>query len=144
MDHIFAIIAQELDCDARSVENVASLLDAGNTIPFIARYRKEAHGGMDDTRLRRLQTRLDYLRSLQARRIELRALISAQTELTDELSAAIEQAETLSALEDIYRPYRPKRRTRATMAKEKGLEPLADEIFAQNPGAPRPEVLAER
>ena len=144
MDHIFAIIAQELDCDARSVENVASLLDAGNTIPFIARYRKEAHGGMDDTRLRRLQTRLDYLRSLQARRIELRALISAQTELTDELSAAIERAETLSALEDIYRPYRPKRRTRATMAKEKGLEPLADEIFAQRPGAPRPEVLAER
>ena len=144
MDHIFAIIAQELDCDARSVENVASLLDAGNTIPFIARYRKEAHGGMDDTRLRRLQTRLDYLRSLQARRIELRALISAQTELTDELSAAIEHAETLSALEDIYRPYRPKRRTRATMAKEKGLEPLADEIFAQRPGAPRPEVLAER
>ena len=144
MDHIFAIIAQELDCDARSVENVASLLDAGNTIPFIARYRKEAHGGMDDTRLRRLQTRLDYLRSLQARRIELRALISAQTELTDELSAAIEHAETLSALEDIYRPYRPKRRTRATMAKEKGLEPLADEIFAQNPGAPRPEALAER
>ena len=99
---------------------------------------------MDDTRLRRLQTRLDYLRSLQARRIELRALISAQTELTDELSAAIEHAETLSALEDIYRPYRPKRRTRATMAKEKGLEPLADEIFAQRPGAPRPEVLAER
>ena len=144
MDHIFAIIAQELDCDARSVENVASLLGAGNTIPFIARYRKEAHGGMDDTRLRRLQTRLDYLRSLQARRIELRALISAQTELTDELSAAIEHAETLSALEDIYRPYRPKRRTRATMAKEKGLEPLADEIFAQRPGAPRPEVLAER
>ena len=144
MDHIFAIIAQELDCDARSVENVASLLGAGNTIPFIARYRKEAHGGMDDTCLRRLQTRLDYLRSLQARRIELRALISAQTELTDELSAAIEHAETLSALEDIYRPYRPKRRTRATMAKEKGLEPLADEIFAQRPGAPRPEVLAER
>ena len=91
-----------------------------------------------------MQTRLDYLRSLQARRIELRALISAQTELTDELSAAIEHAETLSALEDIYRPYRPKRRTRATMAKEKGLEPLADEIFAQRPGAPRPEVLAER
>ena len=144
MDHIFAIIAQELDCDARSVENVASLLDAGNTIPFIARYRKEAHGGMDDTRLRRLQTRLEYLRSLQTRRDEIRALISAQTELTDELSAAIEQAETLSALEDIYRPYRPKRRTRATMAKEKGLEPLADEIFAQRPGAPRPEVLAER
>ena len=144
MDHIFAIIAQELDCDARSVENVASLLDAGNTIPFIARYRKEAHGGMDDTRLRRLQTRLEYLRSLQTRRDEIRALISAQTELTDELSAAIEHAETLSALEDIYRPYRPKRRTRATMAKEKGLEPLADEIFAQNPGAPCPEALAER
>ena len=144
MQSIFTILAQELGCEPGAVENVASLLDAGNTIPFIARYRKEAHGGMDDTRLRRLQTRLDYLRSLQARRIELRALISAQTELTDELSAAIEQAETLSALEDIYRPYRPKRRTRATMAKEKGLEPLADEIFAQRPGAPRPEALAER
>ena len=144
MDHIFTIIAQELDCDASFVENVASLLDAGNTIPFIARYRKEAHGGMDDTRLRRLQTRLDHLRSLQARRDEIRALISAQTELTDELSAAIDRAETLSALEDIYRPYRPKRRTRATMAKEKGLEPLADEIFAQDPGAPRPEQMAER
>ena len=141
---ILQILTDELGIKRRQVEKAVELYDDGNTIPFIARYRKEAHGGMDDTRLRRLQTRLDYLRSLQARRIELRALISAQTELTDELSAAIEHAETLSALEDIYRPYRPKRRTRATMAKEKGLEPLADEIFAQRPGAPRPEVLAER
>ena len=144
MEKLFTVIADELGCDAKFVENVAALLDAGNTIPFIARYRKEAHGGMDDTRLRRLESRLEYLRGLQTRREEIRALIAAQTELTDELSRAIDRAETLSALEDLYRPYRPKRRTRATMAKEKGLEPLADEILAQTPGAPRPEQLAER
>ena len=144
MEQIFTILADELGCDAKFVENVAALLDAGNTIPFIARYRKEAHGGMDDTRLRKLESRLEYLRGLQTRREEIRALIAAQTELTDELSRAIDRAETLSALEDLYRPYRPKRRTRATMAKEKGLEPLADEILAQKPGAPRPEQLAER
>ena len=143
MEKLFTVIADELGCDAKFVENVAALLDAGNTIPFIARYRKEAHGGMDDTRLRRLESRLEYLRGLQTRREEIRALIAAQTELTDELSRAIDRAETLSALEDLYRPYRPKRRTRATMAKEKGLAPLADEIFAQTPGAPRPEQLAE-
>ena len=144
MEKLFTVIADKLGCDAKFVENVAALLDAGNTIPFIARYRKEAHGGMDDTRLRKLETRLEYLRGLQTRREEIRTLIAAQTELTDALSRAIDRAETLSALEDLYRPYRPKRRTRATMAKEKGLEPLADEILAQTPGAPRPEQLAER
>ncbi len=143
MQLIEQIIAQELSCKEESVRNVVALLDAGNTIPFIARYRKEAHGGMDDTRLRALEARLTYLRNLQARRAEVRTLIDAQGQLTPELTEAIENAATLAELEDLYRPYRPKRRTRATMAKEKGLAPLADTLLAQTPGTPLPEQLAE-
>ena len=123
--------------------NVVSLLDEGNTIPFIARYRKEAHGAMDDTTLRTLETRLGYLRNLQTRREEVKASIDAQGKLTDELSAAIDRALTLAEVEDLYRPYKQKRRTRATVAKEKGLEPLAQAIFEQQMQMDPPEVLAK-
>ena len=117
MQTITQILAAELGCAEKYVQNVVALLDEGNTIPFIARYRKEAHGGMDDTALRTLETRLQYLRSLEARRAEVRELIAAQEKLTDALSAQIDAAATLAELEDIYRPFRPKRRTRATIAK---------------------------
>ena len=142
MQTITQILAAELGCAEKYVQNVVALLDEGNTIPFIARYRKEAHGGMDDTALRTLETRLQYLRSLEARRAEVRELIAAQEKLTDVLSAQIDAAATLAELEDIYRPFRPKRRTRATIAKEKGLEPLADAILAQTRDMLPPEKLA--
>ena len=142
MQTITQILAAELGCAEKYVQNVVALLDEGNTIPFIARYRKEAHGGMDDTALRTLDTRLQYLRSLEARRAEVRELIAAQEKLTDALSAQIDAAATLAELEDIYRPFRPKRRTRATIAKEKGLEPLADAILAQTRDMLPPEKLA--
>ena len=142
MQTITQILAAELGCAEKYVQNVVTLLDEGNTIPFIARYRKEAHGGMDDTALRTLETRLQYLRSLEARRAEVRELIAAQEKLTDALSAQIGAAATLAELEDIYRPFRPKRRTRATIAKEKGLEPLADAILAQTRDMLPPEKLA--
>ncbi len=124
-------IARELGKPEQSVQNVINLIDEGNTIPFIARYRKEAHGAMDDTTLRTLEERLKYLRSLEQRREEIRRLIGDQDKLSLELSAEIDRAETLAALEDIYRPYRPKRRTRASAAKEKGLEPLSMAILLQ-------------
>jgi len=113
------------------VDNVVALLDEGNTIPFIARYRKEMHGSMDDTTLRALETRLQYLRNLQERKEEICKSIEAQGKLTEELAEAIRAAATLAEAEDLYRPYKQKRRTRATVAKEKGLEPLALAIFAQ-------------
>ena len=131
MDRITERIAQELNKPARSVQNVIDLLDEGNTIPFIARYRKEAHGAMDDEALRTLEERLRYLRSLEQRREEILRLIGEQEKLTPELEAEICRADTLAALEDLYRPYRPKRRTRASIAKEKGLEPLTMAILLQ-------------
>ncbi len=131
MDRITERIAQELNRPARSVQNVIDLLDEGNTIPFIARYRKEAHGAMDDEALRTLEERLRYLRSLEQRREEILRLIGEQEKLTPELEAEIRRADTLAALEDLYRPYRPKRRTRASIAKEKGLEPLTMAILLQ-------------
>jgi len=127
-----ALLAAEFDQRPNHVENVITLLDEGCTVPFIARYRKEMHGAMDDQRIRGIAERLAYLRNLDKRREEIRGAIDAQGRLTDELIAAIDGAQTLAALEDIYRPYKQKRRTRATMAKEKGLEPLADELFAQD------------
>ena len=142
MKTIVELLAQELGCKEEYVSNVVSLLDEGNTIPFIARYRKEAHGAMDDTTLRTLESRLQYLRNLQSRRDEVKTAIDAQGKLTDELSAAIDGALTLSEVEDLYRPYRQKRRTRATAAKEKGLEPLADTLFAQDMQIQAPEALA--
>ena len=141
MDLIQALAA-ELGKDPRHVENVVHLLDEGNTIPFIARYRKELHGAMDDTSLRTLEERLQYLRGLEERREAVKKSIDEQGKLTDELTAAIDSAKTLAEVEDLYRPYKQKRRTRATMAKEKGLEPLAALLFAQERDCPRPEEAA--
>ncbi len=132
MDDIAKILAQELGKPEKAVENVISLLDEGNTIPFIARYRKEMHGAMDDTSLRTLEDRLKYLRNLASRKEEVIKSIEAQEKLTKELEEEILKAATLAEVEDIYRPYKPKRRTRATIAKEKGLEPLAQLILLQN------------
>ncbi|MBQ2756467.1 MAG: RNA-binding transcriptional accessory protein, partial [Oscillospiraceae bacterium] len=127
-----SILAKELNVREDHVQNVIKLIDEGNTIPFIARYRKELTGTMDDQLLRQLADRLDYLRGLDKRREEIISSIDAQGKLTDELRADIEKAVTLASLEDLYRPYKQKRRTRATVAREKGLEPLAEMIFAQD------------
>lgn len=136
MDAIVEILARELGQQAEYVKNVVQLLDEGNTIPFIARYRKELHGAMDDTTLRNLETKLRYLRSLQERREEVLRAMESQGKLTPALRRAVEAAGTLAEVEDLYRPYRPKRRTRATVAREKGLEPLAAELFRQDGRAP--------
>lgn len=138
---IAEILAHQLDVKREYVENVIALLDEGNTIPFIARYRKEQHGAMDDTTLRNLETALKYQRNLQARREEVLRSIENQEKLTQELERAIGAAATLAEVEDLYRPYKPKRRTRATMAKEKGLEPLAQELRKQD--GRDPKVLAQ-
>jgi len=134
------LLAQELGQKLEYVENVVSLMDEGNTIPFIARYRKEMHGAMDDTTLRNLETRLTYLRNLQQRREEVKKSIENQGKLTEALIQAIDAAATMTEVEDLYRPYKQKRRTRATMAREKGLAPLAEAIFAQD--GQDPSVLA--
>ena len=125
------VLSQEFQIKEEYAKNIISLLDDGNTIPFIARYRKEMHGSMDDQLIREFSEKLEYLRSLDKRREEIRTLIDGQEKLTDEISLALDNAETLSELEDIYRPYRPKRKTRASVAKEKGLEPLAEIILKQ-------------
>ena len=135
-------LARELNRPAEHIENVVRLLDEGNTIPFIARYRKELHGSMDDAALRTLEERLAYLRNLTERKESVKASIAEQEKLTDELAAAIDAAQTLAEVEDLYRPYKPKRRTRATVAKEKGLEPLAALLFAQERDCPKPEDAA--
>ena len=140
---IIQTLADELDKNPRYVENVVRLLDEGNTIPFIARYRKELHGAMDDTSLRTLEERLQYLRGLEERREAVKNAIEEQGKLTAELTAAIDRAKTLAEVEDLYRPYKQKRRTRATAAKEKGLEPLAALLFAQERNCPRPEDAAQ-
>ena len=129
---IAQILSLELKQKQEYVENVISLLDEGNTIPFIARYRKEMHGTMDDTTLRILENRLTYLRNLQQRRDEVKKSIENQGKLTEELSLAIDSASTMTEVEDLYRPYKQKRRTRGSVAREKGLEPLAAAIFAQD------------
>jgi uncharacterized protein len=131
MERLISQLSLELKLEPRYVKNVIELIDEGNTIPFIARYRKELHGSMDDTQLRDLADRLTYLRNLDKRREEILASIDSQGKLTDELRTAIADAATLAKLEDIYRPYKQKRRTRATIAREKGLEPLAEILFAQ-------------
>ena len=136
MDRIIKALSEELNQKMVYIENVVKLLDEGNTVPFIARYRKEMHGSMDDTTLRNLETRLNYLRNLQQRKNEVLQSIENQGKLTDELKASVEKALTLAEVEDIYRPYKQKRRTRATVAKEKGLEPLATAIFAQDGSDP--------
>ena len=143
MQSISAILAAELKKPQAHVDAVIALMDEGNTIPFIARYRKEQHGAMDDTTLRTLAERLQYLRSLQARREEVMRAIENQGKLTEELTLAINEAATLAEVEDLYRPYKQKRRTRATIAREKGLAPLAETLLAQARDLPAPEVLAE-
>ena len=141
MQTIAEILAQELGQKLEYVENVVRLIDEGNTIPFIARYRKEMHGAMDDTTLRALETRLTYLRNLQDRRDEVKKAIENQGKLTPELSAAIDAAGTMTEVEDLYRPYTQKRRTRGSIAREKGLEPLAEAIFAQDGRDPQALAL---
>ena len=141
MKTIAQILSEELKQKQEYIENVIALMDEGNTIPFIARYRKEMHGAMDDTVLRTLEPRLQYLRNLQARRDEVKSAIEAQGKLTQELSDAIDAAATQAEVEDLYRPYKQKRRTRGSVAREKGLEPLAQAIFAQD--GSDPALLAE-
>ena len=143
MQTIAQILATELAQPVQYVENVIALLDEGSTIPFIARYRKEQHGSMDDTTLRKLEDRLQYLRNLDKRRQEVKSAIDGQGKLTDELAAAIDNAGTLAEVEDLYRPYKQKRRTRATVAREKGLEPLALLLLAQEKDCPAPEDAAQ-
>ena len=142
METINQILARELGREQSHIDNVIKLLDEGNTIPFIARYRKELHGAMDDTTLRKLEDRLTYLRNLDQRRQEVKKAVDGQGKLTPELSAAIDAAATLAEVEDLYRPYKQKRRTRATVAREKGLEPLAQLLYAQERNCPRPEDAA--
>ena len=135
-------IAKELEIKEYQVENTIKLIDEGNTIPFIARYRKEAHGSLDDTTLRELEKKLNYLRSLESKKEEVKNLLEKQGVLDEKLIQEIEKADTLSEIEDIYRPYRPKRRTRATIAKEKGLNPLAEAIYNQTKfGMPLEEYI---
>ena len=144
MDRIIEILARELGKEARHVENVVRLLDEGNTVPFIARYRKELHGAMDDAALRTLAERLQYLRGLEERREAVKKAVDQQGKLTEELSAAIDAAATLAEVEDLYRPYKQKRRTRAAIARERGLSPLAEVLFAQGPDCPDPAAEAAK
>ena len=137
---IVQIIAKELGVGPHQVAAAVALLDEGSTVPFIARYRKEATGNLDDTHLRNLDERLLYLRELEERRAAILAAIEHQGKLTDELRGAIETAATKQALEDIYLPYKPKRRTRAQIAREAGLEPLADALFADPTLDPQQEA----
>jgi len=143
MDKIIGIIAKELEVKEYQVQNTIKLIDDGNTIPFIARYRKEATGGLSDETLRTLGERLNYLRNLEKRKEEVTNSIGEQGKLTDELKAQIEKAITLSEVEDIYRPYKQKKRTRATIAKEKGLELLATIIYLQTDKRKIEEIASE-
>ena len=131
MDKITNIIAEELKVKNSQVDSAIKLIDEGNTIPFIARYRKEVTGGLSDEQLRTLGERLNYLRNLEERKQEVKNSIEEQGKLTDEIVKALEDAKILAEVEDIYRPYKQKKRTRATVAKEKGLEPLSEEILKQ-------------
>ena len=135
-------LAKELGISEKRVADTVALIDEGNTIPFIARYRKEVTGALDDQVLRTLDERLKYLRNLEEQREKVRASIEALGVMTEEISGALDEAETLTEIDDIYRPYRPKRKTRASVAKEKGLGPLADTIYAQEKDSPAPEELA--
>ena len=136
-------LARQFELKDWQIEKVIELIDEGNTIPFIARYRKEAHGSLDDQTLRAIADRLEYLRGLEKRRAEVSALIEETGSMTPEVSAALDAAATLSEIEDIYRPFRPKRKTRGSVARQKGLEPLAAKILLQEKDSPAPEKLAE-
>ena len=141
--NITKIIAEELNVKESQVEATIKLIDDGNTIPFIARYRKEATGGLSDETLRDLGERLTYLRNLETRKQEVVNSIEGQGKLTDEIVIALEMAKTLAEVEDIYRPYKQKKRTRATIAKEKGLEPLANIIIEQKETRKIEEIAKE-
>ena len=143
MDKITNKIAEELNVKPIQVENAVKLIDEGNTIPFIARYRKEVTGGLSDEILRDLGERLNYLRNLETRKEEVVKSIDEQGKLTDELTVAIASAETLAEVEDLYRPFKQKKKTRATVAKAKGLEPLANIILAQKETRPIEEIAKE-
>ncbi len=144
MQTIVQLLAEEFKKNEEHVQNIVTLLDEGNTVPFIARYRKEMHGTTDDQTIREIADRLTYLRNLETRRQEVKNSIENQGKLTDELAAKIDNAATLAEVEDLYRPYKQKRRTRATVAREKGLEPLALCLFAQESDCPKPETEAEK
>ncbi|MBK5930625.1 Tex family protein [Halochromatium salexigens] len=142
MGAIIPIISQELDCHPRQVQAAVDLLDEGATVPFIARYRKEATGGLDDTQLRHLAQRLGYLRELEERRATVLTSIDEQGKLSEALRAEIEAAESKQRLEDLYLPFKPKRRTKAQIAREVGLEPLADALLADRAQAPESHAAA--
>ena len=135
-------LTAELNLKTWQIESAVKLLDEGNTVPFIARYRKEVTGSLDDQILRTLSDRLNYLRNMEETAQKIKAAIEEQGALTEELSAAIDAAQTLTELDDLYRPYKKKRKTRASVAKEKGLAALADLIYAQNKDSAEPIVLA--
>ena len=143
MDKISSTIANELNIRENQVEAAVKLIDEGNTIPFIARYRKEVTGGLSDETLRDLGERLTYLRNLEKRKEEVVKSIEEQGKLTEEISKSIEDAKTLAEVEDIYRPYKPKKKTRATVAKAKGLEPLANIIMEQKETKPLEEIAKD-
>ncbi len=143
MEKIIKTIAEELAIKPEQVENTIKLIDEGNTIPFIARYRKEVTGGLSDETLRELGERLGYLRNLEQRKEEVIKSIDEQGKLTDEILQAVAIAKTLAEVEDIYRPYKQKKKTRATVAKAKGLEPLAEIIIAQTETKPIEEIAQE-
>ena len=143
MDKIIKTIAEELSIKTQQVENTIKLIDEGNTIPFIARYRKEVTGGLSDETLRSLGERLNYLRNLEQRKEEVIKSIEEQGKLTDEILQSVAIAKTLAEVEDIYRPYKQKKKTRATVAKAKGLEPLAQIIMEQKETTPIKEIAKQ-
>ena len=143
MEKIIKTIAEELKIKEFQVEKTIGLIDEGNTIPFIARYRKEVTGGLSDETLRELGDRLNYLRNLETRKQEVTKSIEEQGKMTDEIAKSIELAKTLAEVEDIYRPYKQKKKTRATIAKAKGLEPLAEIIFEQKETKPLEEIAKQ-
>ena len=143
MEKIIKTIAEELSIKESQAEATIKLIDEGNTIPFIARYRKEITGGLSDEILRQLGERLTYLRNLEQRKQEVIKSIEEQGKLTDEILQAVAIAKTLAEVEDIYRPYKQKKKTRATIAKAKGLEPLAQIIIEQKETKPIKEIAKQ-
>ena len=134
---IFRTIATDIGARPEQVSSAVELLDGGATVPFVARYRKEVTGGLDDTQLRNLAERLTYLREMEARRAAIVRSITEQGRMTDDLAKALATAESKATLEDTYLPFKPKRRTKAAIARERGLEPLADAILADRQNPPR-------
>ena len=136
-------LAQEFNLKQNYADNIVSLIEEGNTIPFIARYRKEMHGGCDDALLRDFNDRLTYLKNLEKRKEEVQSAIEGQGKWTDERAAALDKAATLTEVEDVYRPYKQKKKTRASVAIEKGLQPLSDIIMQQQDQRPIEEIAAQ-